>query len=64
MPPAPEPGKVGGKEGGLEVFGQVQAQQKAGGPGQFGIPAEVEDATIANAAISNINNGDKSIPYI
>ena len=42
VPAAPEAGEVGGEEGGLEVFGDVQPQQKGAGPGHLGIAREVE----------------------
>ena len=42
VPTAPEPGKVGGKKRGLEVFGQVQPQQQAHGARGLGIAGEVE----------------------
>ena len=42
MPPAPESGKVGGKERRFEVFRQVQPQEQAHGPGNLGIAGKVE----------------------
>ena len=42
MPPAPEAGEVGGEEGGLEVFRNLQPQQKGAGPGHLGITHKIK----------------------